>query len=201
MRLDEAITVATYSELNTLSLSDKKEAIIALINLGLTELYNLFVLRTEEVVISLLPGKTIYQLPEDFMYIINAYTKRDNEVMELKVNEEKDPDSINTVGYNKLQIPFSFTADKVAIIYAQRPPHLTLDNLEDEIPLPSQMLQALFTFVAYKAHGAIRLDGQSEGDVYYSRFKQICNDLRQRGTVVASDDISMDDRLYSRGFP
>lgn len=201
MKLSEAIKTAKVSELNTLNIASDTEAVITLINLALVELYNLFALRTEEAVIPLRPDTAIYDLPSDFMYLVSAYTTKDGKVVELPVNEEKDPNSVNTVGYNRVQVPFFATSTVLSVVYVQLPPTYTIDDLDVELPVPPQLYQALFCYVAYKAHGAIRLNGQSEGDVYYARFKKICDELRQRGTAIASDDISMDMRVYDRGFP
>lgn len=201
MKLSEAINTAKYSELNTLNIANNEEAIISLINLAMVELYNLFALETEEKVIVTTPGEIIYQLPEDFMYMVGANALFDDKIVELPINEEKNPESVNTVGYNKIQIPFDARSKAVGILYVKKPPVFTVDSLEEQIPIPPQLYQAMFCYVAYKAHGAIRLDGQSEGDIYFMRFKRICDEIKQRGTAIASDDLSMDDRIYRRGFP
>lgn len=201
MKLSEAINIAKFSELNTLNIANNEEAIISLINLAMVELYNLFALETEEEIIPLTPGETIYELPEDFMYMIGANALFEDKIAELPINEEKNPESVNTVGYNKIQVPFVDKSNTVGILYVKKPPVFTIDNLEEYIPIPPQLYQAMFCYVAYKAHGAIRLDGQSEGDIYFMRFKRICDEIKQRGTAIASDDLSMDDRIYSRGFP
>jgi hypothetical protein len=201
MKLSEAINLAQYGELNSLAVAKNTEAVISFINLALIELYNLFSLRTGETIIRTKPGVYTYQVPADFMYIVSAYTRINEEVKELAVNEEKNVNSINMVGYDKVQIPFSDTVNVVSLLYVQRPVQFTIDDLDEEIPLPPQMLQAMFCYVAYKAHGAVRLDGQSEGDIYFLRFKRLVDDLRHRGTPIASDDLSMDDRLRMRGFP
>ena len=46
------------------------------------------------------------------------------------------------------------------------------------------------------------MDGQQEeGDVYYQRFRRSCDDIKKQGTSIASDDLSMDNRIALRGFP
>ena len=205
MKLSEAINICKYSELNTLAVKDNLEAITSFINLGLLELYNIFALKTEEFLIELQDGVTIYDLPDDFMYITGAFEVPDNgeNSKDVPINEEGNPYSINTINFRQVQVPLSMTGSYVSIIYVVKPTYLSATaDLDTELPIPDNMVQPLLNFVAYKAHGAIKLDGQqSEGDVYYMRFKRSCDDLKQRGTAIAADDLSMDTRLSTRGFP
>lgn len=204
MKLSEAINICKYSELNTLAVKDNLEAITSFINLGLLELYNIFALKTEEFLIELQDGVTVYDLPDDFMYITGAFEVPDKgeNTKEVPINEEGNPYSVNTINFKQVQIPLSIAGAYVSIIYVVKPTYLTPADLEVELPIPDNMVQPLLNFVAYKAHGAIKLDGQqSEGDVYYVRFKRSCDELKQRGTAIAADDLSMDTRLATRGFP
>ena len=73
MTLGEFIDIAKYSELRSLAVKDDPVVVTAFANLGLLELYSIFNLRTEEVVINLVSGVTIYDMPEDFMYITGAF--------------------------------------------------------------------------------------------------------------------------------
>lgn len=204
MKLSEIISICKYSELNTLSVKDDPVAITAFINLGLLELYNIFALRTEEFLIPLETGKSIYDLPSDFMYMTGAYEPptTGTESQYIPINEEGNSYSINTINFRQVQIPLAITGAYVSIIYVVRPNTMSVDNLDEELPIPDNLIQPLLNFVAYKGHGAIRVDGQqSEGDVYYARFKRSCEDLKKQGTSIASDDMSMDTRLRTRGFP
>lgn len=204
MKLSEAINICKYSELNTLAVKDNLEAITSFINLGLLELYNIFALKTEEFLIELQDGVTVYDLPDDFMYVTGAFEVPDKgeNTKEVPINEEGNPYSVNTINFKQVQIPLSIAGAYVSIIYVVKPTYLTPADLEVELPIPDNMVQPLLNFVAYKAHGAIKLDGQqSEGDVYYVRFKRSCDELKQRGTAIAADDLSMDTRLATRGFP
>ena len=73
MLLSELLNIAKYSELNTLSVKDDIPALVSFVNLGLVDLYGLFSLRSEEHIIELEDGVTIYDLPADFMFITGAY--------------------------------------------------------------------------------------------------------------------------------
>lgn len=204
MLLQEVINICKYSELNTLSVKDNDEAIVAFINLGLLELYNIFALKSEEFLIELQDGVTIYDLPDNFMYMTGAFESPDEgqNSKPVPINEDNNPFSINTINFSQVQIPLSTKGAYISIIYVVRPNHLSVERLSDRLPIPDNLVQPLLNFVAYKAHGAIRLDGQqSEGDVYYARFIRSCDDVKRLGTSIASDDLSMSTRIYSRGFP
>lgn len=205
MKLSEVVNIAKYSELNTLAVKDNTAAIVSFINLGLVELYGIFSLMTEEYIIDLVDGVTIYDLPSDFMFLTGAYEapplNSPSDMVPLPVNEEGNPLSINTVNFKQVQVPTSVEGAYISIIYVPKPKVMSPDNLEEELPLPEQLLQPLLNFVAFKGHGAIRLDGQGEGDEYYRRFKRSCDDVKLRGIGIASDDLSMDDRTTYRGFP
>lgn len=205
MKLSEVVNIAKYSELNTLAVKDNTAAIVSFINLGLVELYGIFSLMTEEYIIDLVDGVTIYDLPSDFMFLTGAYEapplNSPSDMIPLPVNEEGNPLSINTVNFKQVQVPTSVEGAYISIIYVPKPKVMSPDNLEEELPLPEQLLQPLLNFVAFKGHGAIRLDGQGEGDEYYRRFKRSCDDVKLRGIGIASDDLSMVDRTTYRGFP
>lgn len=206
MTLGDFINVAKYSELRTLAVKDDPAVVTAFVNLGLLELYSIFNLRTEEVVLSLQDGVTIYDMPEDFMYITGAYEPPEPgsslNAIPLPINEEGNPFSINTINFRQVQVPLSVTGTYVGIIYAQKPPALSSDDLTAHLPIPDHLIQCLLHFVAFKGHGGVHLDGQQEeGDVYYQRFRRSCDDIKKQGTSIASDDLSMDNRIAMRGFP
>lgn len=206
MTLGEFINVAKYSELRSLAVKDDPVVVTAFANLGLLELYSIFNLRTDEVIINLKSGVTIYDMPEDFMYITGAYelsgSGSNSNAVPLPINEEGNLYSVNTINFNQVQIPLSVTGAYIGIIYAQKPPVLSSEDLTARLPIPDHLIQCLLHFVAFKGHGGVHLDGQQEeGDVYYQRFRRSCDDIKKQGTSIASDDLSMDNRIALRGFP
>lgn len=206
MKLNDAIMLSKYSELNTLAIKQDTSAIISFMNLGILELYNIFALRTEEHLIELEEAVTIYDLPSDFMYMTGAFEApaygSPLPSKPLPINEESNPLSVNTINFNQVQVPLVAKGSYIGIIYVKKPKMFTINDLNEDLPIPDQLVQCLLTFVAAKAHGSIRLDGQqSEGDVYFARFKRMCDEMKNLGTSIASDDLSMASRIYSRGFP
>ena len=201
MTLRELITIAKYSELNTLRIAENDEVVVAFINLGLLELYGLFPLYTEEQILDLEDGKYIYDLNDDFMYMTGAYDVNDaGQVRTLPINEEANPLSVNTINFRQVQIPSVVTGAEIGITYVPKPPKMSQDNQDVEVPLPAALLQPLLNFVAFKAHSGMRADQEGEGGSYERRFLRSIENVRSRGIGIASDDMSMDTKLAQRGF-
>lgn len=205
MKLKDILNLARHGELNTLSVKDNNPALVGFVNLGLLELYSMFALYTEEYVIELEEGVTIYGLPSDFMYITGAFEAppagSSQNSNPLPINEEGNPLSVNTINFKQVQVPLTTKGSYISIIYVPKPEMVSVDDLEAEVHIPDQLIQPLLNFMAYKGHGGIRADGQGQSDVYYARFRRSCDDIKRQGVAIASDDLSMDVRIYSRGFP
>lgn len=204
MTLQEIIDIAKNSELNTLAVKNNDAAIVGFVNLGLIELYSIFPLRTEEYIIELQDNVTIYDLPSDFMYMTAAFEEvpfgSTSESAPVPINEESNPFSVNTINYSQVQIPLTHSGNYISILYVPKPAKMSVTDLTAELPIPDQLVQPLLNFIAYKGHGAIKSDGQGESDVYFLRFKRSCDDIKRLGTSIAADDLSMSERILSRGF-
>lgn len=205
MKISEIMTIAKFSELNTLVVKDSPAAILSFINLGLLDLYAQFNLYSEEFLIELQDGVTIYDLPADFMYMTGAFEAPEEGSCEnsrpLPINEEGNPLSINTINYKQVQIPLSVTGAYISIIYTPKPQTFTIADTDEDVPLPDQLIQPLLNFIAFKGHGAIRVDGQGDSDVYYTRYRRSCDERKTQGVAIAADDLSMASRINTRGFP
>lgn len=204
MTLQEIINIAKNSELNTLAVKNNDAAIVGFVNLGLIELYSIFSLRTEEFIIELQDGVTIYDLPSDYMYMVAAYEEVPygsiGNSVPLPINEEENPFSVNTISYSQVQIPLSVKGNYISILYVPKPAKMDASLLDEELPIPDQLVTCLLNFIAFKGHGAIKTDGQGEADVYYIRFKKSCDDVKALGVGITPDDLGMGSRLYKRGF-
>jgi hypothetical protein len=208
MRVDDLIQLAQNSELRTLAVAQDEKIIIGYINLGLVELYKRFPVETKEVMITLEGDSEIYILPEDCMYLIAAYGEIPEYssmiVNELPINEENNPLSINTVAWNKIQVPASIDGQMISLIYAASPELIRYDeetgahNYQD-IPLPASLLEALLHYIGYRAHAAVDGNIQAENNTHYTRFEASCSRVESLGTFTR-DDLCMDNRIVDRGF-
>lgn len=203
MTIRQVIDLAKTSELANLSIGNKDEIVLGYINLGMIELYKRFNLRVEEWVITLEDNVDIYTTPSDFMWAIAAYGEvtdnKTDSVNELPINEEDNPLSINTVKWNKIQVPLSVTGAYVSIIYAASPVYYTMNDLELEIDLPIQMIDAMLAYIGYKANSTIDSGIQTEDSVWYSKFEASCARLEEK-SMHNSNDMFMNKRLDTRGF-
>ena len=148
-------------------------------------------------------GQSYYTAPEDFMWIIAAYGEVGmdsvQEVNVLPVNEEDNPLSINTVGWNKVQVPLSVTGAYVSIIYAATPEVYSVTDMDKTVNIPPQMIEALLAYIGWRANSTIDTGIQTEDTVWYNRFESSCSRLEVKGFINANDMV-MTDRLNMRGF-
>ena len=203
MTVKQVIDLAKASELTGLPVASKDETVLGFINLGVLELYKRFTLSVEEWIIALEDGQSYYTAPEDFMWIIAAYGEVGmdsvQEVNVLPVNEEDNPLSINTVGWNKVQVPLSVTGAYVSIIYAATPEVYSVTDMDKTVNIPPQMIEALLAYIGWRANSTIDTGIQTEDTVWYNRFESSCSRLEIKGFINANDMV-MTNRLNMRGF-
>lgn len=203
MTIQEIINLAKNGELSNLSIKDDITAVLGYFNLGLIELYKRFPIETDEHLITLQDSVDIYTMPSDFMWVVSAYDEvpedSDRDVIPIPINEEDNPLSINTISWNKIQIPVVTQGATVSIIYASAPTVFTASNLTEDAPIPLQMVEPLLHYIGYRAHGAMDGNIQAENNTHYQRFELSCRRIEDSG-MFTSDDLSMKDRLDSRGF-
>ena len=211
MTVQNIISLAQVGELRQLAVKDDTEAIIGFINLGLLELYKRFNIRIDEAIITLQDTKTIYALdgtdvdvdmPDDnFMLVVGATGEAESGIWEdLPINDSGNAYSVNTVDFNKVQIPIATAGSLVSIAYLAKPNPVYSDNLADEIDLPEQLIEPLLNYIGYRGHGSIDGNIQTESNTHYMRFEASCNKARELGVAVTADTMSMANRISSRCF-
>lgn len=213
MTVQEVIDMAKFGELRNLRLGQSEnEAIVSYLNLGMIELYKRFPLSIKEVLIELadVTGNE-YTLPNDCMWIVSAYgevpaSNNTTLTVELSVNNEDDPLSINTVGWNKIQIPLNITGQFISLIYAAGPSaadKIVYDDsgvyLTQDIAIPMQLIEPLLHYVGYRAHGAMDGNIQSESNTHYMRFDASCKRAQMEG-MLTNDNVNMTFRVSDRGY-
>lgn len=203
MTVGQVIELAKVSELNGLKIGENTTNVLGFLNLGVLELYKRFSLKVEEYIITLEDMVDIYVMPSNYMWIIAAYGEvdiRSTEVVnELPINEEDNPLSVNTVGWNKIQVPVSVSGAYISIIYVARPEIYEVGDIGVELDLPPQMIEPLLAYIGYRANATIDNGVQSEDNAWYIRFENSCNRIRQE-SMINSDDMFMNSRISKRGF-
>lgn len=206
MKLQEVVDIARYSELASIAIKDNTSAIISFINLGLIELYTRFPIKVEEFVVNLVDGVVTYDLPYNFMYATAAYIENpettSDDLVPIALNEEGEEQSIFFPDWNTVQVPNTITDTNtfVSILYVAKPATLTIDDLDSEIYLPDTLIDALVSYVGYRAYLGVRSDGQSENNAHWIRFDRNCKIARELGVAYPLDSLRMIDRLKDRGF-
>jgi len=218
MTVREVILLARTGELLQLSptIRDSDDFVVGAINLGLVEIYKRFTLRTDEAIVTLKNGKTVYKLDgtdpdvqmgdSKYMYLVAAYEDGDDtsdyttDDVSLPINVEDDLYSINTITYNSIQVPLIIEGAIISCIYASQPFKATTADLDAEIDLPDQFIECLLHYVGYRGQGAMDANIQAESNTHYMRFEAACNKVKELGVGITGDDLNMDARINTRGF-
>jgi len=203
MTVQQVIDTAANRELKNIAISNDVNAVLEYINLGLIELYKRFALKVSEEMVELQDGVEMYEMPSDFMWAITAYGEvesgSDVEVVELPINEEDNPLSLNTVGYNTVQVPLATDGAYISIIYRAGPEWVTEANLNDSVKVPPQMIAPLLNYIGYSGHISVNGIANTEQSTHYALFEQACARIEAAG-MFTSDDVLMPKRISNRGF-
>lgn len=203
MTVRQVLELAKVSELNGLGIASNDEATLGFLNMGVLELYKRFTLKVEEHIITLVDNVSIYEMPEDFMWLVSAYGEVDKQspmlVNVLPINEEDNPLSINTVSWNKVQVPVSSYGSYISCIYVASPYLYTVSDLDNRIDIPLQMVDPLLAYIGYRANSAIDTGVQTEDNAWYIRFENSCTRVRTEG-MMNSNDMFTNGRIDTRGF-
>jgi hypothetical protein len=219
MTASEVMVLARSGELRQLSPSirDDDATLVAFINLGLLEIYKRFALKTDEALVTLTNGKTIYSLDGtdadvsmgtsgDYFYLIAAYEESDNhddyttDDKVVPINVEDDIFSINTISYNQVQVPLITEGSTISLIYVTKPTKVTLATLDAELDISDALIEPLLAYIGHRGYKTMGDKGQSEDDIFFLQFEKACNKVRDLGVAIAPDDIAMNTRLKLRGF-
>jgi len=204
MTVGDVISYARFGELSQLAVRNNVEAIVTYINMALVTIYGRFNIKTEEAILSLKSGKTLYLLDgtdadvtvagvvmpaNDVMVIVEAF----DEYGRIPLNAEDDEFSIHTPSYNSVQVPLTEDDTYISIIYKQNPTKIVylddITTLTNIVPLPDLMLEPLLHYIGYRAHGAVDGKIQSENNTHYMRFEASCKRIDALG-LIASDDLN-----------
>lgn len=233
MNISDLFQDLSFGELSSLTLASEgtgiitdagKERIIRFANEGLLKLYSRYVLKEEDVVISLVESITNYHLllkfaqsqagistqtnlyildlveepfQEDVIRILNVY---DSRARELPLNDDGNDFSVFTPQANVLQVPRPKDGMAISIGYQAKHPLLTLVDLTQEICLPDVLVPALRAWVAYRAFGQINTqESQAIAAGHKASYEATCNEVLSLDLVGTSQS-QTNDRFDSNGW-
>lgn len=210
MKLSTIIRQARRGELSGASEKDKTdEAIVDYTNRALIALYNRFQLRTEEAIINLVDGKTVYSLdgtdpdvviPTDVEII--SFVEAFDESGEIPINVDNREKSIFTVGYNRIQIPLTATGNAISVLYRSSAPEVEYEiidgvTVDKSVPLPNSLLDAVLLYIGYVAHRSFDEASQANSLSYLKQYELACNEAEEFG-LIPSDTFARD--VEVKGF-
>jgi len=226
MTVADVIEDAKYGELSQLGVvkklektatkADGEKQILSYINLGLIEIYKRFSMRTEETVITMVEGQSLYTidianiyhdpdnldgylnaLPGELNAVLGAY---DEEGEAYPLNDETDDLSVNTPSYNVIQVPNPVAGEGVFIIYNSAPDRLIWQ--EDlslvTLPIAPALLEALLHYIGYRGHGSVDGSIQAENNTHYMRFDASCKRVEALGLNTL--DAILGNNVQEKGF-
>jgi len=174
----DVIALAVNGELKNLSIDENSPAVLGYINLGLIELYKRFTIKTGVEVVKLTPRMSVYTLANtDVSHIVSIYDMNNKMLREPLYSTDEEYSytilSYNTILFNK---PID---ENVMVVYKASPAWIS--NVEDELELPSDMIEPLLHYIGYRAHGALNGDIKAENNTHYMRFDKSCRELQNLG--------------------
>jgi hypothetical protein len=205
MKVSDAIRVLKYAELSQLKVKDDVEGVITFLDSGILEIHKRVALLKGSAVITPVEGKFEYSLggaDTDVVLphagaVLVATEAFDAAGCELPLNKRQDEDTIKTTTLDTILLPNTTNSGEVVFITCQMTP-TSLEDEESDIPIPQQLIEALFHYVGYRAHTAMTGSGKDEAYVNYVRFensikKVIDEDLFNKADLGC-------DKFDSRGF-
>jgi hypothetical protein len=204
MLVSQIIDLAASSELRNLAVRTDTAAVIGFINLGMLELHKRFTLRSEEAIITMRDGKSLYSLdgtdsdvaitnPADFIVIVEC----SDEVGDvLSINDESNALGIMTPSYNTVEITNVTDGARLSVIYRSSVAFIT--SRTDNVVLPPQLLESLLNYIGYRGNSTITADARAENNTHYMRFEHSCQRVLDNGLI--SEDDMKSYKFEEKGF-
>ena len=201
MLLSFIIDAVKYGELQNVYTEEKLPQLISFINLGLIQIYSKLPIIEKQVTIQEYPQISLYKLSSMYArhnhlskvkhkYILdtpdNPFTDDvlfitgicDENGFAIPLNDEHHRRSIFISSYDTIQIPNADENEAVFVIYRAKPRCINPEtkNLNQEIELPDYLLEALTSFIGFKAHQAIGgQENLAASQAFYQRFTELIN--------------------------
>jgi len=206
MTVQRVIDLAKSSELKQLAIKNDDTALIGFLNLGVLELYKRFSLEEAEAVLWLTAGKTSYKLDgtdndvtmdnnKELLLITRAFDEEGDPIV-INSSDYKDITGINTPAYNVVEIPYVIQDEYISIMYRVTPKFM--NNLDDIVPIPPQLLEALLSYIGYKGHGSVDGSLRTENQSHYVRFEESCKKVLLEGLI--QQELLPSNKFKARGF-
>ena len=194
MTVQEILTIAKL-RLQHLSIGKDEDVLINLINIGVGELCNRFNLAIKSETVPVNPNLALYELRnEDVQQILTIYDPAGKELAQSNV--------LNSTEYDYKLVNYrSFVLRKpnyghVYVLYKASP--IPVKDANDIVDLPSSMMDALVSYIAYLGQSTINRDNVNEAGFCYQRYLEACNALDMQGYKIPLNTETYS--VQSKGF-
>lgn len=194
MKLQEVMALIQVRCPNV-SVSDNEDAIINFINLGVAELYRRFNLKIKSETIVTTNDLALYTLRnDDVELVLYVYDKTGRELRQSDVINSMDYD-YKILNYRSILLRHPHEG-YIYVVYKASP--IKLRDMDDEIDLPSTMLDALLTYVSYVLVGTINSDQKNESSMFYQMFTRQCDEMVNQGYKISLNSETA--AIQAKGF-
>ena len=194
MNVQQVIDFARATELKNLSAQNYDDTtIIAYINLGMMELHRRFNVRVGVEVIQTVSTIPVYNMRNaDIIQILSVHNALDELLAPQAYIGDEDYD-IKYINYNTILLNKAKDEELVIVYKASS---LFIAELTDEVGVPPVLIEALLSYIGYKAHGA--KDPGAENSPYFNKFNAVCAGIIRDG--FGTDDAIPGQSTQMKGF-
>jgi hypothetical protein len=181
-----------------------RSTLVGFINMANLEIHKRFQILQKELVFNLGSGSRVFDLPLDYLYVVDAAFE---DGTPISINNE-NVEIRDGIDYNvSLMFPAPFKLiikgidedrrGRVSLIYIASPPKV--ETITDFMELPEAFTEALVNYVAYRCHLSISAKAEDENNSFFARFEASIRTVKQLG-LGTQDDLSHSNNLFTRGF-
>jgi len=207
MRLRDVYDILKNTELKQIVVGEDENQIIALMNLGLIEIYGKFSILQEEQLIQVTAGRTRYRLQDNSQKVLQVYYRDINknpplgndEFIEIPLNDINCDESVFTPQPYVLHIPNPDEGRVYSVMQVVTPPFITKSNIDTvDLIFPPQFLDPFVNYVAYRAYKSMNGDEKTEIGSHWRAYMSSCNEVYKKGLVQYT--MMTNTKTTDRGF-
>ena len=208
MRLRQIVDIAKQSDLKQIIIGEDEEQVAALLNLALIEVYGTLNLIQEEQIIPVHTGQTRYLVQENTQRVLSVC---DQDGVEMGLNDDNDPRSVFMPTPFEIHVteplmtgkgektPYDKPLSSMSLVISTTPPYITKANIDTvDLIIPEALLEALLSYMSYRAYISMNGDQQTEYSVHLQRHQKAMIELFKKGFVGQS--IMTNLKSKQRGF-
>lgn len=209
MRVSELIDLSKRTVFKQMSISTSD--ILANINLALLELYKDFSVNDKEQTLVLDSSIHVYSLNPDVMTITAVYTSEkylkdgdgqplnntSNKVVEISLNNDKDPNSLLTPTANTCMVTYPTTGQIISIIYRAGSVSIEEDELDEVLPISQQYVEPLLMYLGYLGRMSIN-PASNDTAAFLQKYRSSVASINHLGII--NKEHNTNTKLYDKGF-